>query len=307
MEESIRVPSGILSTCYRQNRRSYDIRSERTTDRGERRAISLIVERPEDLVEQSSRELSTSRSQSKEVPFPGFNHSGGSHARELPAYDLERPQPAVVDFAQLPDKIGIEADTDRQAAGLTISSVPDVESTEEQDSPGRASAIFRRLSYIAQNVTGTRRDSRSGRSDRRSFRFSTLFRPSNDSHDSESFYGTEKRRKRESKLIPKSWRFLGIDNPGVAATVSDITNKLRNPNFRQMYEKAKVKQEKIKRSTTAQLIFRYTFYTLLLATVYLLLIGLPLWRGLVWYMYILFEKHLVLKAGLSITLGIGFL
>ncbi|KAL8750616.1 MAG: hypothetical protein Q9184_006366 [Pyrenodesmia sp. 2 TL-2023] len=114
-------------------------------------------------------------------------------------------------------------------------------------------------------------------------------------------------RRKDSLAVPKSWRFLGIDGPGLGDTVSTVTNKIRNTNFRDMYEKAKVKQETIQRSKTGQTIFQYSFYFLLIATFYLVFVGLPLWRGFVWYIYIVFQKHLVLKAGLTITFGIGFL
>lgn len=295
------VPLGILSTCHGPHRRSYEARTGRLTDHGNRRVVSMIVGRTGHL-DRPDEAPSTSST----VPVVV-----SANEEESDSSRIERPPPAVVDFAPVFEKDRDEADRDKRNTKLTFASIPEEEKKEEQDSSNRSSRIFRRLSYVARSFVGSHGDRRSGsiasRSPRHSNRLSVLFRPKYGSYDFESHASINKPRKRDSKAIPKSWRFLGIDTPGVADAVSNVTNKLRNPNWREMYQKAMVRQEKIRRSRSSQLIFKYTFYVLLVATVYLLLVGLPLWRGLVWYMYILFEKHLVLKAGLTITFGLGFL
>ena len=83
--------------------------------------------------------------------------------------------------------------------------------------------------------------------------------------------------------------------------------KERQGSVARLYETAKIRQLQLKRSETAQITFRWMFYLFLLLCFYFLLVGVPLWKGLVWYLYILFDKHLVLKAGTSLFLGIGFL
>ncbi|KAL8712682.1 MAG: hypothetical protein Q9220_003214 [cf. Caloplaca sp. 1 TL-2023] len=166
---------------------------------------------------------------------------------------------------------------------------------EENHTSKRSSRFVARLSKVATGLGGGRRSIFGGR---QSF---------SDGHDVEDYPSSKKMRKRDSKAIPKSWITLGISGSGLGNAASNVANKLHTTNFRVMYEKAKVRQQKIQRSRTGQLIFKYTFYLFLVASVYLGLVGLPLWRGAVWYMYILFQKHLVLKAGLAITFGLAFL
>ncbi|KAL8923859.1 MAG: hypothetical protein Q9172_002947 [Xanthocarpia lactea] len=202
--------------------------------------------------------------------------------------------------------------SNRQSFRHSISSIPEEQSPEEQssedqssepDAPDLPSRILQRLSYVAHNIGGRRS---SVINNARSFRRS-MFRPDQDSNDVENYQGATRTSNRNSKAIPKSWRFLGLDEPVLKDAVHNVTQKLQKSNFREMYEKAKVRQRQINRSETGQLLFKYTFYTVIVAVVYLVLVGLPLWRGAVWYMYIVFRKYLVLKAGLAITLGIGFL
>ncbi|KAL8846557.1 MAG: hypothetical protein Q9221_008364 [Calogaya cf. arnoldii] len=192
--------------------------------------------------------------------------------------------------------------SDEYSARHSILPVPEDQIPEDQvpesDDDDLTTRITRRLSYVAQGI-GDYRASVIGNA--RNFRHS-IFRPSHESYDIESRDEPKRSSKRNSTAIPKSWRFLGIDEHGVGDAVDGVKS-----NVRQMYEKAKVKQLQIKRSKTAEIMFRYTFYLLLIAIVYLVLVGLPLWRGAVWYMYILFQNYMVLKAGLAITFGIAFL
>ncbi|KAL8990755.1 MAG: hypothetical protein Q9169_008046, partial [Polycauliona sp. 2 TL-2023] len=183
--------------------------------------------------------------------------------------------------------------SDGHSARHSMSSVPEdgTPPSEVVDMPSR---IARRLSYVAQGVGGYRA---SIIDNARAFRHS-IFHPRKDSYDIESYHESKRSWNRDSKVIPKSWRFLGIDEHGIGDRVRGVKSNLRD-----MYDKANVKQKQIKRSKTAQLMFRYTFYLLFVAIIYLLLVGLPLWRGAVWYLYILFQKHMVLKGGLAITLG----
>ncbi|KAL8728680.1 MAG: hypothetical protein Q9166_005244 [cf. Caloplaca sp. 2 TL-2023] len=190
----------------------------------------------------------------------------------------------------------------RETVRQSISSIPEDEDPAV-DSSDFSSRVLRRLSYIGRSIGGRRASIISNAQSLRQH----VFRPREASIDVEGHPGANSVRNRDSKAIPKSWRFLGIDDTGIGNAVGNVAHKMRKSNIREMYEKAKVKQQQIKRSNTGQLIFRYTFYTLVLASVYLILVGLPLWRGAVWYLYILFQKYMVLKAGLTITFGIGFL
>ncbi|KAL9025521.1 MAG: hypothetical protein Q9196_005672 [Gyalolechia fulgens] len=303
-DASVVVPSGILSTCYGQNRRSYDPRARPLTSHGGRRVVSMITATPEHPSQQDqapaipltppSETIVTSDEQEESGPVPPI------------ISDSERPQPAAIDFAQFVAKEGAETDREKQNITLVPPPVLPEATIEDRDTTNRSSAIFKRLSYVARSVVGNRFDRQSVIGDGRANRYSVFFRrPSYDSHYVKEEDDASKKNRRQSKAIPKSWKFLGIDGPGVEDALSNVKSKLRKSNFSDMYEKAKVKQDRIRRSEPAQLIFRYTFYLLLVATVYLLLVGLPLWRGLVWYLYILFKKHLVLKAGMAITFGVA--
>jgi len=86
-----------------------------------------------------------------------------------------------------------------------------------------------------------------------------------------------------------------------------ITGALRRSSLQEVYEKAKIRQAQLRRTTTVQIGFQYTFYLLMLATIYFVFIGYPLWNGFVLTVYYLFDKELVIPAGTAIFLGIGFL
>lgn len=94
---------------------------------------------------------------------------------------------------------------------------------------------------------------------------------------------------------------------GVQNAVAAVLNTGRKSSLVEMYEKAKVRQTKIKRSPVAQYAFEYSFYLLIIAVVYFVLVGMPLWSGVVWYIYIVFMRYLVVPAGTAVFLGIGFL
>ncbi|KAL8956544.1 MAG: hypothetical protein Q9193_005961 [Seirophora villosa] len=230
-------------------------------------------------------------------------------SQSRPVSELSRPQPAAIDFARLAEEDAVvnestEKNAEKRNTMLSTASFTGEDRSAGNRSSKRASTMFKRLSQFVGNRTAGPSMRSSGRA---SFRQSVLFRSSVDDYDFEHHPFAEKRRKRDSKAIPKSWKFLGIVPPDVGDAMTAVTNKLRRSNFRDMYEKAKTKQARLRRSDRAQLIFKWTFYVILAATVYLLLIGMPLWPGGVWYMYILFKKHLVLKAGMAITFGLSFL
>ncbi|KAL8868234.1 MAG: hypothetical protein Q9174_005122, partial [Haloplaca sp. 1 TL-2023] len=86
-----------------------------------------------------------------------------------------------------------------------------------------------------------------------------------------------------------------------------VNNALRRSSLQEVYEKAKIRQVQMTRSTFVQNAFEYSFYVLMLATVYCVFVGVPLWDGLVLTIYYLFDMKLVVPAGTAIFLGIGFL
>lgn len=115
-----------------------------------------------------------------------------------------------------------------------------------------------------------------------------------------SRFSTQTIARRASVLIDRT-----VD--GVQNAVAAVLNTGRKSSVAEMYEKAKVRQVKIKRSPVAQYAFEYFFYLLIAAVVYFVFVGRPLWDGVVWYIYIVFMRYLVVPAGTAIFLGIGFL
>lgn len=86
-----------------------------------------------------------------------------------------------------------------------------------------------------------------------------------------------------------------------------ITSALPRSSLEEVYEKAKIRQVQLVRSTFTQYAFEYTCYLLLLAVIYFGFIGYPLWNGLVLTIYYLFDMKLVVPAGTAIFLGVGSL
>lgn len=116
----------------------------------------------------------------------------------------------------------------------------------------------------------------------------------------QSRFSTQTLARRASVLIDRT-----VD--GVQNAVAAVLNTGRKSSVAEMYEKAKVRQVKIKRSPAAQYAFEYFCYLLIVAFIYFVFVGRPLWDGVVWYIYIVFMRYLVVPAGTAAFLGIGFL
>lgn len=86
-----------------------------------------------------------------------------------------------------------------------------------------------------------------------------------------------------------------------------VTGALRRGSLDEMYEKAKLRQLQLMRSTAVQYGFQYTFYLVLLAVIYFVFVGFPLWNGFVLTIYYIFDMKLVVPAGTAAFLGTGFL
>jgi hypothetical protein len=82
----------------------------------------------------------------------------------------------------------------------------------------------------------------------------------------------------------------------VLNTVEDVKQAIRRSSIYDVYEKAKQRGVELQRSKWAMRIFEYTFYLILVAFVYFVLIGLPLWKGAVYWLYWVF-KHKFAVAG----------
>jgi hypothetical protein len=54
-------------------------------------------------------------------------------------------------------------------------------------------------------------------------------------------------------------------------------------------------------------LFEYTLYALLVLFVYFVLVGMPLWKGAVWWLYWVVGHKFVIQGGYAITIGLAFL
>jgi hypothetical protein len=86
-----------------------------------------------------------------------------------------------------------------------------------------------------------------------------------------------------------------------------MTNMARRMTMVDLYEKAKVRGIALQRARWAQLLFEYTFYLILVAIIYFVFIGMPLWKGAVYYLYRVVKYSFVVEGTWAITVGIAFI
>ncbi|KUJ17423.1 uncharacterized protein LY89DRAFT_707002 [Mollisia scopiformis] len=79
----------------------------------------------------------------------------------------------------------------------------------------------------------------------------------------------------------------------------------RKTSLYSLYEKAKYKQERIRRSPWVQTLFEYSIYVLIVAFIYLVLVGLPLWKGAVYWLYWVVDHKFVISGGFAITVRLA--
>ena len=103
-------------------------------------------------------------------------------------------------------------------------------------------------------------------------------------------------------------RHASIAVRGVVEKVVDsVTRPLRRTSLQEVYEKAKIRQVQLTRSTVAQISFQYFSYLLMLAGIYFVFVGFPLWKGLVLVLYDIFRMQLTIPVGTAAFLGVAFL
>ncbi|RAL05343.1 uncharacterized protein BO80DRAFT_134921 [Aspergillus ibericus CBS 121593] len=102
---------------------------------------------------------------------------------------------------------------------------------------------------------------------------------------------------------PKSCRISRIE-PTEAPQASG--NRARHSIY-DVYEKAKERRVALQRKYWVQVLFEYTVYVVLAAFIYFVLIGMPLWRGAVWWLYYVVRTKFVIPGGWGITIGLSVL
>ena len=85
------------------------------------------------------------------------------------------------------------------------------------------------------------------------------------------------------------------------------TNLMRMTTLRDAYENAKIRGKYLQRKKWVQVVFEYTFYLILLCFVYFVLVGVPLWKGAVWWLYWLVHTHFTVAGTWSITIGLAIM
>lgn len=73
------------------------------------------------------------------------------------------------------------------------------------------------------------------------------------------------------------------------------------------YEKAKLRGVALQRKYWVRLLFEWGLYLLLVLFVYFVLIGVPLWKGAVWWLYWVVRNKFVFQGGFAITIGLAAL
>jgi hypothetical protein len=74
-----------------------------------------------------------------------------------------------------------------------------------------------------------------------------------------------------------------------------------------IYEKAKERGVQLQRNKITQTAFEYGIYIVLILIVYFVLIGVPLWKGAVYWLWWVVANKFVFAGGFSITLGVALL
>lgn len=84
-------------------------------------------------------------------------------------------------------------------------------------------------------------------------------------------------------------------------------NAIHRSSIYETYEKAKLRGQDLQRKRWVQTLFEYTVYLLLLCFVYFVLIGVPLWKGAVWWLYWVVDHKFTIAGTWSITIGLALL
>ena len=116
----------------------------------------------------------------------------------------------------------------------------------------------------------------------------------------------------EEHRQPKNRQASKITLASVSRRMSVIPSlftpdRSRHPTLYNLLDQAKDVEKRIRRSFVYQKIFEYCFYAVLLAALYFILVGMPLWKGLIWCLYIfLSSEKFVLEGGFMTFVGIAF-
>lgn len=92
----------------------------------------------------------------------------------------------------------------------------------------------------------------------------------------------------------------------VADALHNVKDTVRNTELTDLYEKAKARGQHLQRKKWVMILFEYTIYLILVAFVYFVLVGVPLWKGTVYWLYWIFAHKFAVAGTWAITLGVAF-
>ncbi|PYH43746.1 uncharacterized protein BP01DRAFT_300086 [Aspergillus saccharolyticus JOP 1030-1] len=101
---------------------------------------------------------------------------------------------------------------------------------------------------------------------------------------------------------PQSYRISRIET----GTKSNAARPAARHSIYDIYQRAKERRVALQRKYWVQLLFEYAVYLMLAAFIYLVLIGVPLWKGAVWWLYYVVRFEFVIQGGWAITIGVAF-
>lgn len=120
-----------------------------------------------------------------------------------------------------------------------------------------------------------------------------------------------KKSRTSSSTLQRSTSIVQIAAQEAAEAISRtkiaIAEKLRKSSVEALYEKAKTKSQKLQRRPWVQKTFEYSCYLLILLFLYFVLVGLPLWKGAVLWLYWVVEHKFTIAGTWSITIGLAVL
>ncbi|GME34820.1 glycosyl group 2 family protein [Neofusicoccum parvum] len=93
--------------------------------------------------------------------------------------------------------------------------------------------------------------------------------------------------------------------PTIQQRARNVRNSIRRSSVWDLYQNAKGRGAALQRQRWVQLLFEYTMYTLALALVYFVFVGVPLWKGSVYWLYWVVSHKFVVPWTFSITIGIA--
>lgn len=102
---------------------------------------------------------------------------------------------------------------------------------------------------------------------------------------------------------PQSYRISRIET----GTRPRTARQAARHSIYDIYQKAKERRAALQRKYWAQVLFEYAVYFLLIAFIYFVLVGIPLWKGAVWWLYYVVRFEFVIQGGWAITIGVAFL